>query len=71
VKRDIKGREHYISAETKSLDKAYDWIEHYRKFWNESLDRLEEYLKESMKKVQTNPTNREKNHGTKKKSNGH
>src|SRR5213080_3920828 len=24
---------------------ASDWIEHYRKFWEESLDRLEAYLK--------------------------
>jgi DNA-binding transcriptional ArsR family regulator len=23
-----------------------DWVEHYRRFWEESLDRLDEYLKE-------------------------
>lgn len=23
-----------------------DWVEHYRRFWEESLDRLNEYLKE-------------------------
>src|SRR5689334_21970666 len=23
-----------------------DWVEHYRRFWDESFDRLDEYLKE-------------------------
>ena len=65
VKRDVKGREHLISAETKSLDKAQDWIEHHRKFWEESLDRLDEYLKESMRKEKL--TNKEKSHEPKRK----
>jgi DNA-binding transcriptional ArsR family regulator len=25
---------------------AVDWLEHYRRFWDEALDRLEEYLRE-------------------------
>lgn len=65
VKRDIKGREHFISAETKSLDKAHDWIEAHRKFWEESLDRLEDYLKNSIEKEQL--TKKEKHHGPKRK----
>jgi DNA-binding transcriptional ArsR family regulator len=28
------------------LKGAADWIEHYRRFWDESLDRLDDYLKE-------------------------
>jgi DNA-binding transcriptional ArsR family regulator len=28
------------------LKNASDWIEQYRQFWDESLDRLEDYLKE-------------------------
>ncbi len=28
------------------LKGAADWLEHYRAFWEESLDRLEDYLKE-------------------------
>lgn len=31
VRRDIKGREHFISAESKSLEKAHGWIAHYRR----------------------------------------
>src|SRR6187401_2370378 len=27
---------------------ASDWIEHYRNFWEESFDRLDEYLKKMM-----------------------
>ena len=40
------------------LRDAADWIEHYRRFWEQSLDRLEDYLKE----LQT----REHKHGRKK-----
>ena len=29
----------------KPLREIADWVEHYREFWEQSLDRLEEYLK--------------------------
>jgi len=32
------------------LQKASDWIDQYRQFWEESLDRLGEYLKELQSK---------------------
>jgi DNA-binding transcriptional ArsR family regulator len=28
------------------LKDVADWVEHYRRFWEESLDRLDEYLKQ-------------------------
>lgn len=28
------------------LKDAADWLEHYRRYWEQSLDRLEDYLKE-------------------------
>src|SRR5262249_33729530 len=28
------------------LKEVADWIEHYRRFWEQSLDRLEDYLRE-------------------------
>jgi DNA-binding transcriptional ArsR family regulator len=40
------------------LKDAAAWIEHYRRFWDESFDRLEQHLKEIQAK--------EKNHGRKK-----
>jgi len=32
--------------EARPLKGAADWIDHYRIFWEQSLDRLEDYLKE-------------------------
>jgi DNA-binding transcriptional ArsR family regulator len=34
------------------LKDASDWIEHYRRFWQQSFDRLEDYLKELQSKEQ-------------------
>jgi len=40
------------------LKDAVDWLEHYRPFWEESFDRLTEYLRDVQRK--------EKKHGRKK-----
>src|SRR5437762_7447788 len=32
--------------EARPLKAATDWLEHYRRFWEQSLDRLDEYLRE-------------------------
>ena len=32
------------------LKDAVDWLEHYRRFWEESFDRLDDYLKELQQK---------------------
>ncbi len=32
------------------LKEAADWVEHYRRFWEQSLDRLDNYLMELQKK---------------------
>jgi DNA-binding transcriptional ArsR family regulator len=42
----------------KPLRDVADWVEHYRKFWEESLERLDEYLHELQQK--------ENHHGRKK-----
>jgi DNA-binding transcriptional ArsR family regulator len=42
------------------LKEVADWISHYRQFWEESFDRLEDYLIELKKK--------EKKHGRNKRS---
>src|SRR5687767_2110522 len=36
--------------EARPLKDVANWVEHYRKFWEESFDRLDEYLKELQKK---------------------
>ena len=43
--------------EAKPLKDAADWIEHYRQYWDESFDRLDDYLREVQSK--------EKKHGRK------
>src|SRR5580693_4354029 len=32
------------------LKEAVDWLEHYRRFWEQSFDRLDEYFQELQKK---------------------
>lgn len=44
--------------EAKPLREASDWIDHYRKFWDQSLDRLEEYLKDLQMKEKKNGNNK-------------
>lgn len=51
------GRRHVCSLTASPLREAADWIAHYRRFWDESLDRLDEYLRELQDK------DKEKNRG--------
>ncbi len=43
-----------------ALKNVADWVEHYRQFWEQSFDRLDDYLRELKTK--------EKKHGRRKKS---
>ena len=45
--------------EAKPLQQAADWVEQYRKFWEESIDRLEDYLSE----LQAHEKQKEKDKG--------
>lgn len=47
------------------LKEAVDWLEHYRRHWEESFDRLDAYLQELQI---TKPTAKGKKHGRQKKS---
>lgn len=40
--------------EAAPLKDASDWIEHYRRYWEESFDRLDEYLHEVQSKERKN-----------------
>lgn len=40
--------------EAAPLKDASDWIEHYRRYWEESFDRLDEYLHEVQSKEKKN-----------------
>ena len=36
------------------LKAAADWLEHYRRFWEQSFDRLDDYLRELQRKEKKN-----------------
>ena len=44
VRRRRRGRVHSLKLQAAPMQQANQWIEEYRKFWEGSLDRLEEYL---------------------------
>jgi DNA-binding transcriptional ArsR family regulator len=53
-----KGREAQwrpCKLEAAPLKEATDWLEHYRHFWEQSLDRLDAYLQELQAKAGTKP----------------
>ncbi len=50
VRRARCGRVHSLKLEAKPMQQAQAWIEEYRKFWEGSFDRLEEYLKQLQEK---------------------
>jgi len=45
IRRRRNGRVHRMQLEAAPMQQASQWIEEYRRFWEESLDRLGEYLK--------------------------
>jgi DNA-binding transcriptional ArsR family regulator len=61
--RDAQWRPCRLSAAP--LRDVADWVEHYRRFWTGSFDRLDDYLREVQKKVQK----KEEKHGRKQRNN--
>lgn len=43
------------------LKEVADWVEHYRQFWEESFDRLDEYLRELKKAKKTKERKHDRN----------
>src|SRR6187397_1529633 len=48
LRRRRYGRVHEMKLEAKPLKEAARWVEHYRKFWEGSLDRLADYLEKTV-----------------------
>ncbi len=46
IQRRRCGRVHSLKLQAEPMKQAATWIEEYRRFWEGSLDRLEEYLKQ-------------------------
>lgn len=58
VEKRREGRRHVCTLRPVPFKEVADWVGHYRCFWEQSFDRLDEYLR----KLQT----KEKKHGRKK-----
>jgi DNA-binding transcriptional ArsR family regulator len=54
IRRRRDGRVHRLRLEASPMHEAQKWIEEYRRFWEESFDRLDEYLKELQNKEKKN-----------------
>jgi DNA-binding transcriptional ArsR family regulator len=54
VRRRRNGRVHNLKLEAAPMKQASQWIEEYRRFWEESFDRLDSYLQELQKKENKN-----------------
>jgi DNA-binding transcriptional ArsR family regulator len=54
IRRRRRGREHRLNLQAAPMKQAAEWIEEYRRFWEQSLDRLDEYLKELQTKEKQN-----------------
>jgi DNA-binding transcriptional ArsR family regulator len=48
--REKRGRVHRLSLVPQRLQEAHAWIDRYRRFWEQQLDALADYLNESMEK---------------------
>jgi DNA-binding transcriptional ArsR family regulator len=46
IRRRRDGRIHRLRLEASPMKQASQWMEDYRRFWEESFDRLDAYLKE-------------------------
>lgn len=53
VRRRRDGRVHRLALQAAPMQQAQQWIEEYRRFWEQSFDRLETYLQ----KLQNQTTN--------------
>lgn len=42
------------------LEQLSDWLDEYRQFWEQSLDRLDDYLRDLQKKEKKNVSNRKR-----------
>jgi DNA-binding transcriptional ArsR family regulator len=47
------------------LKDVSDWVAHYKRFWTESLDRVDDYLGDTQKKVRKDVQKKGKKHGRK------
>jgi DNA-binding transcriptional ArsR family regulator len=57
VRREIRGRDHVLSADPRPLREAGSWIEHYQRFWSTRADALAAHVES---RSRGRPTSRER-----------
>lgn len=62
IRRQRRGRVHTLKLDAAPMKQAQEWIEKYRRLWEESFDRLEQYLQElqATGKTRNSRTNNER-----------
>jgi DNA-binding transcriptional ArsR family regulator len=45
IRRERRGQHRRCRLDTRGFERAGEWLEFYRRFWNESFDRLDRHLK--------------------------
>jgi DNA-binding transcriptional ArsR family regulator len=50
VRRDVRGRTHFVQLDAEALAGAFAWLKYYERFWNSRLDVLERLLREDARK---------------------
>ena len=48
IRRRVEGRVHHVTLEAGPMRNAAEWLEHYQRFWEQSLDRLGAFLAEDV-----------------------
>ncbi len=64
IERSRDGQLRPCKLRASPLKKAASWIDRYRTFWEESLDRLDEYLKEMQSELDAKPTSSPRKKGS-------
>jgi len=54
-----EGRNRFCEAKLETLSEVYNWVDQYRKYWNEKFNSLDKFL--SKVQVQNKSTNKSKN----------
>jgi len=57
ISRDVEGRVHRCSLDAAPMQRASDWIDRYRPFWEEQLEGLERYLEDTRDEEEDQPDN--------------
>ena len=55
IERHRRGRDHFLTINTRSLDEVDGWIERMRHYWGERLDAMERLLLELKKDPKSGP----------------